>query len=900
MAENGNMDPKDAKDLDASLQSIASSLNLLAKTMKTFSTDMKKSADLTKSINSDSKVIKDYWSETTGFTDQASSYLNNLAFKNKDYLKSTKQINAFTKDLQRDNEQIERSLQVKNLAMATGMSLAQAELEVLKQEAIARALAEGSSARQIKKLEEKFNKAIELNMKNEELNDLQEEQERKAQQILEVEQNREKVLGSLTAKSNTLKDIITDQRVAAAYFANQMFKAYSTTSEIFSEARKEGLTVTQAFEDTTLAVTDYFSLSGASAKDSMEVMSAMREELGSIEEVTRSARLEAVSLAKTFGISNQEAAQLTAQLSTMPGATMDSANNTAEFAGNMAKAAGVAPGAVLKDMAKNSEAVATYGKDGGKNMAVMAVAAKKVGVEMGSMVNAAEQLLDFESSIEKQMEASVLLGREINLDKARQLALEGDLAGATKEMLANVGGEAEFNKMNAIQRKALADSMGVSVGELQKMVKNQDALTDLTQEQQEALAAGETTMDELAANASGFGSKMWEVGSTITSGVIGLGEMTNGLKEGVAAAKDLGKGLMNVVGGILPKMSASLKSMGGNLKDKFGGIKDKLSGAASKTAEASAAASKTPPGAGKSMGGLTKAIEKIKPGKLLAGAAALVLVAAAVFVFAKAAQEFAEVSWESIGKAIVAMLALVGALALVGMIMMSGVGAVAILAGAGAMLIMAAALFVLGKAIQEMAVGFNMFAPALMELAPMAMQIVALGAGLVLMGAGMLALGVASWFAAPGILYGSLAIGALAISMLLFGAAMNYAMPGIMMLTQLGSLAPAFGELAMAMWSLAAGITAFATAGLFTLPTIMGLIALSFVAPILTALGDSINYDLGGGNNTQQAPAENKMDILIEEIRQLRAAFQTPGTINMDGQKVGDVLGLAVSNSGIS
>jgi len=73
------------------------------------------------------------------------------------------------------------------------------------------------------------------------------------------------------------------------------------------------------------------------------------------------------------------------------------------------------------------------------------------------------------------------------------------------------------------------------------------------------------------------------------------------------------------------------------------------------------------------------------------------------------------------------------------------------------------------------------------------------------------------------------------------------------------------------------------------------------VAPILTLLGDSINYDLnGGGSSVQAKPEDSKMDVLIEEIRQLRAAFQTPGVINMDGQKVGDVIGLAVSTSGVS
>jgi hypothetical protein len=63
---------------------------------------------------------------------------------------------------------------------------------------------------------------------------------------------------------------------------------------------------------------------------------------------------------------------------------------------------------------------------------------------------------------------------------------------------------------------------------------------------------------------------------------------------------------------------------------------------------------------------------------------------------------------------------------------------------------------------------------------------------------------------------------------------------------------------------------------------------------MLSSLGSLFG---GGEGNTSE---DDQMNTLIDEVRQLRAAFQSPGVINMDGQKVGDVLGLAVSNSGIA
>ena len=141
----------------------------------------------------------------------------------------------------------------------------------------------------------------------------------------------------------------------------------------------------------------------------------------------------------------------------------------------MIEAAGVAPALVMKDLATNAGFFAEFAKDGGMNIINAGVAARKLGLEMSTVASISNSLLEFETSIEGQMEASLLLGRQINLDKARQLALSGDQEGVMKEILKAVGGEAEFNKMNVIQRRALAKSVGVDVEQLSRLVRNNTA-----------------------------------------------------------------------------------------------------------------------------------------------------------------------------------------------------------------------------------------------------------------------------------------------------------------------------------------------------------------------------------------------------------------------------------------
>jgi hypothetical protein len=178
--------------------------------------------------------------------------------------------------------------------------------------------------------------------------------------------------------------------------------------------------------------------------------------------------------------------------------------------------------------------------------------------------------------------------------------------------------------------------------------------------------------------------------------------------------------------------------------------------------------------AGKNTSKLTESISKIKMNDVLKGAAALVLIAGAMFVLGKALQEFQGIGWETLAVAGASLLGLTIALAGVGAIMTSGVGTVAILAGAAAMLVIASSLFVLGKALQEISIGFqalNTIQPILSGLVSMvggifmlAGAFTALSASLGLIAISGIAalpalLGLAAVGAGMGMLFGALGLG---------------------------------------------------------------------------------------------------------------------------------------------
>jgi|GEM_PF-6224789 len=220
---------------------------------------------------------------------------------------------------------------------------------------------------------------------------------------------------------------------------------------------------------TGLAYTQTLKLGGALAVNA-EGVAALTSEFGNINDITAMHAGQMLRLSKQYGIAADQSAKLLKLQTATSGKSKEQLLTVQREVADMARLEGVSPAAVFESMAANSEDFAKFTKDSGKNLMKMAIQAKKVGVEMGSILQAMESSLNLESSINAQFEASVLLGRQINLDKFRQLSLSGDALGAQKEIVRLVGSEQEWNRMNLIQRKALAAAVGMQVGEVSKIV----------------------------------------------------------------------------------------------------------------------------------------------------------------------------------------------------------------------------------------------------------------------------------------------------------------------------------------------------------------------------------------------------------------------------------------------
>ena len=576
--------------------------------------------------------------------------------------------------------------------------------------------------------------------------------------------------------------------------------------------------------------------------NAVENAKALSNEFGGISNVSTELQASTSLISTNMGISGTEAASLAGSFARLngnsEGVALDMVKTTQQFA----KQNGIIPSQLMADLADSTEAFALFGKDGGENILRAAGYAKKLGVNMSSVTGLADNLLDFESSITKELELSALMGKNINLDRARALAYAGDLEGMTKETLKALGGQAAFNKMDYFQKKASADLLGVSVDELSKMVANQENANELgTTMAQKFSIVGETISAGM--------NKYLGVGLEGLGGmVMAAGQLNNGFNvfginmKGIISST--GQVLKNLLGMVAGPVIKGVQAISSSLSEtKLGkgvsSIKEKLLKGVGGAVKPEVPTTPDAGGSGKFM----ESISKIKMSEVLKGAAAMLVVAAAVFVFGKAVQEFMKVEWSAVGMAVVSMLALVGAVALLGAIITSPVGAVAILAGAAAMLVIATSVLILGNALQAIGTGFEM-----------------LGAGV-------------------SVLVPNLTMVADAVSSMV-------------------AFIPAIAALSLSLIGLAGALTAVGVAGTVALP---GLLAIQAAGAVAGVVGGVIEGIFGGGEGGATGGEGGEMSALLDEIKGLRADLNSGKVaVYLDGKKVTSTVARVANTSSVN
>lgn len=194
-------------------------------------------------------------------------------------------------------------------------------------------------------------------------------------------------------------------------------------------------------------------------------------EMGGIHNVSADIRDEVAAMKDILGVSTDISAKFLKNMAAISGKTISTQKNTLYIAGSLSEAAGTNLGDVMGDVANASGTTLSLMGKMPNQMLRAAIEARRFNTSINEVARANRHVLDFSTSIQEEMEASVLLGHSINLQKLRALSFEGDMEAAMKERIKIAEKEDFLNIKNVFQKEALAKALGTSVEDLTKQLQ---------------------------------------------------------------------------------------------------------------------------------------------------------------------------------------------------------------------------------------------------------------------------------------------------------------------------------------------------------------------------------------------------------------------------------------------
>ena len=121
---------------------------------------------------------------------------------------------------------------------------------------------------------------------------------------------------------------------------------------------------------------------------------------------------------------------------------------------------------VMEQVGKVSGVIRTALHGSSQAIAEAVTKATVLGTTLEASASAGRSLLDFESSIANELEAELMLGKSLNLERARAAALTQDYATVAEELASQMGTFTEFGDLNALQAESYAKALGMTSDEL--------------------------------------------------------------------------------------------------------------------------------------------------------------------------------------------------------------------------------------------------------------------------------------------------------------------------------------------------------------------------------------------------------------------------------------------------
>lgn len=244
-------------------------------------------------------------------------------------------------------------------------------------------------------------------------------------------------------------------RIETGLLRSQTKEIEKNIREISVDMQQFGVGVDDAYIAAAKLTDTFGDQYAASNKKNVEYVAMMSKNLGVSEDTSSEVLRNFMGIGK---MSSESARYMTAQVV------------------SLSKAAGIPLNKVMADVAKASGETQALVRGSVTELIKASVEARRLGTNLEAIGSSAARLLDFQTSIGDELEASVLMGKDLNLQRARQLAYEGNLKDLAKEQSDII---AKSGKLDYYQQQALAKALGLSVEQVTQIRAKQEQLSEL-------------------------------------------------------------------------------------------------------------------------------------------------------------------------------------------------------------------------------------------------------------------------------------------------------------------------------------------------------------------------------------------------------------------------------------
>ena len=362
-------------------------------------------------------------------------------------------------------------------------------------------------------------------------------------------------IDDLKQKAEDFTAILSSGPTIALAAAGLLLKALTDFAMQAKEARQElGITAGSALAlsaDMEVASKAGAAFGGDSQK-AADAVKSLATNMGRVPQLSAASAAQFGVIASLSGASAESLATIVELQALSQGISQDKAIDDLASLEALAESEGVLKSQVFDDVANAAKDQALFFGKSAKEIGKAAVQMRKLGIEASALNNLAESLLDLESSIGSEFELQALFGKNINLNKARQLAFDRDSAGLAEEIKMQLGGQFDLSTANAAQVKSLTSAFGLSQEQLQKVIQGQDIFNNKVKE------GNDFSFKQLGLTAALVGVIGAAIGAVI--GMVTLGAALPKMAAGALGGAKIGGAAGLAAGGIGFGIVSKMKS----------------------------------------------------------------------------------------------------------------------------------------------------------------------------------------------------------------------------------------------------------------------------------------------------------------------------------------------------